>query len=304
MLSKFIHTLQSATPEELYNISLLSAQAKNKQVHIFEKGKMSDLFWEDRAEKIRQEFLHNNVQVKQITNIPELPKFSENDDFVNTLMSFRYVSQEIFDIDNEILIFDDTVAIYNQKELLIIQEWGFAGNYRQLFSSIWEQWQPPALWFEYVPNHSFYNNLNYYLDNGVQIIVWPDCDAVESFSGLNEAEVGSYIKNIIENEPKYYADSSYIICFIWSLDGEQMVDVWKFNENHVDDRSGPLSEVRVYREWKICNNLGLASGNTLLVLWYEEKMRRQSQNLQDYLDGPVPQLPLEVVNKKNFFEYN
>jgi hypothetical protein len=45
----------------------------------------------------------------------------------------------------------------------------------------------------------------------------------------------------------------------------------------------------------------MASGNTLLVLGHEEKMRRQSKNLQNYLDGPPPTLPLEIMNGKDFF---
>ena len=100
---------------------------------------------------------------------------------------------------------------------------------------------------------------------------------------------------------QYYDDSTYIIAFIWSLDGEKMIDIWKFNDNHVDDRSGPLSDGRVYREGKLCTDMGLASGNTLLVLGHEEKLRRQSKNLKSYLTGPVPKLPLEIVNGKNFF---
>jgi hypothetical protein len=79
-----------------------------------------------------------------------------------------------------------------------------------------------------------------------------------------------------------------------------MIDVWKFNVNHVDDRSGPLGNIRVYREGKICTDLGLASGNTLFLIGYEEKLRRQSKNLKSFLDGPDPKLPLETMNEKTF----
>ena len=198
------------------------------------------------------------------------------------------------------MIFDDTVATYNDKELLIIEDKKFADNQKQLFLNVWEQGQSPKLDFEYKPNHSFYKNLNYFIGD-LQIIVWPDADAKESYKGFSEKQVGDYIKNIISSD-KYYNDSTYIIAFIWSLDGEKMIDIWKFNENHVDDRSGPLSDGRVYREGKLCTNMGLASGNTLLVLGHEEKLRRQSKDLKSYLSGPVPKLPLEIVNGKKFFE--
>ncbi|MEK9129929.1 MAG: hypothetical protein AAB526_00810, partial [Patescibacteria group bacterium] len=67
------------------------------------------------------------------------------------------------------------------------------------------------------------------------------------------------------------------------------------------DRSGPLGDVRVYREGKLCNKLGLASGNTLIVLGYEERLRRQSKDLKSYLNRSVSKLPLEIMNGKSFF---
>lgn len=300
MTNKFVSRLQPASADDLYEISLRSSMALEHEVYIFEKGNMSDLFDKDRAEEIRSNFIKNNIKVKQITNIPTLPKFTNSDEFVNKVMSFRYVPKDIFTIENEVLIFDNTVAIYNQKELLIIEDQHFANNQKQLFMSIWEQGQSPQLSFKYKPNHSFYKNLNYFIDD-LQIIVWPDLDAKESFKAFTEESLGEYIKNII-NSDAYYKDATYIICFIWSMDGDKMIDIWKFNDNHVDDRSGPLSDARVYREGKLCDNLGLASGNTLMVLGYEERLRRQSKDLKSYLNGPVPKLPLEIMNGQDLFD--
>ena len=299
MAKIFTAKLEKATDNDLYKISLKSSMAKSRELFIFEKGSLSDLFDKTKAEKLRVNFLKNNIKVKQITNIPTLPKFSDNDEFVNKVMTFRYVPKDIFSIENEIVIFDDTVAIYNKNELLIIEDKKFANNQKQLFINIWEQGQSPNLDFEYKPNHSFYKNLNYFINN-LQIIVWPDADAKKSYKDFSEKQLGKYIKYIISSD-KYYDDSAYIIAFIWSLDGEKMIDIWKFNDNHIDDRSGPLGDARVYREGKLCNDLGLASGNTLLVLGYEEKIRRQSNDLKSYLNGPAPKLPLEIMNGKDFF---
>ncbi|MFH1838037.1 MAG: hypothetical protein ABH808_00860 [Candidatus Kuenenbacteria bacterium] len=300
MINKFTVRLKKIKINDLYKISLKSSMAKDKEVFIFEKGEMADLFGKIKAEKIRKNFLKNNIKVKQITNIPVLPKFTENDAFVNKVMTFRYVPKNIFSIENEILIFDNIVAIYNQKELLIIEDKKFTNNQKQLFKGIWDQGQSPNLGFEYKPNHSFYNNLNYFV-NDKQVIVWPDADAKKAYKDFSKEQLGKYIKNIILLD-KYYDDFAYIIAFIWSLDREKMIDIWKFNNNHVDDRSGPLSDVRVYKEGKLCNKLGLASGNTLLVLGYEEKTRRQSKDLKSYLKDSRPKLPLEIMNNKDFFE--
>ena len=286
--------------KDLYDITLKSAKAKSKEVFIYELGDMSDLFSQKKAEKLRQEFLKNKIKVKQITNKSTLEKFSENDQFINEVMTFRYVPKDIFDIKNEILIFDDIVAVYNSREMFILQDKNFAKNQKQLFQSIWEQGQSPAIGFDYKPNHSFYKNLNYFIEN-LQIIVWPDVDAKKVYKDFSKKELGEYIKEIISKD-RYYDDASYIIIFIWAYEGKKMMDVWKFNDNHVDDRSGPLGDVRVYKDGVVCEDLGLASGNTLLVLGHEEKLRRQSKDLQSYLDGPVPKLPLEIVNGLDFFE--
>jgi len=292
---------RSATEEDLYELTLLSANARSKELFIFEKGSLSDFFPKESAEKLRKEFLKNKIQVKQITNHYNLKEFSKNNEFIDTVMLFRYVPKSIFHIKHEILIFDDIVAIYDEKEILIIENSTFADNQRQLFFAIWEQGNSPKLGFDYKPNHSFYNCLNYFYKNK-QIIIWPDVDAKRAYKNFDSRLLEKYILDIIKDDSLYYSDASYLIGFIWSYKGEKMIDVWKFNDNDIDDRSGPLGNIRVYKNGKVCTNLGLASGNTLLVLGYEEKLRRQSKDLKSYLDRPVPKLPLEIMNGKNFFE--
>jgi hypothetical protein len=189
MTNKFVASLEKASKNDLYEISLKSSTAESREVFIFEKGDMSDLVDKDKAEQIRKNFLKNNIKVKQITNIPTLPKFTDSDEFVNKVMTFRYVPKDIFTIDNEILIFDNTVAIYNKEELLIIEDGKFANNQKQLFMSVWEQGQSPSLGFEYKPNHSYYNNLNYFIGD-LQVIVWPDVDAKVSYGGFSKKQLG------------------------------------------------------------------------------------------------------------------
>lgn len=193
MAKIFTAKLKKTTNSDLYQISLKSSMAKSGEIFIFEKGSLSDLFDKTKAEKLRISFLKNNIKVKQITNIPTLPKFSDNDEFVNKVMTFRYVPKDIFSIENEIVIFDDTVAIYNKDELLIIEDKKIANNQKQLFINIWEHGQSPNLDFEYKPNHSFYKNLNYFI-NDLQIIVWPDADAKKSYKDFSKKQLGKYIK--------------------------------------------------------------------------------------------------------------
>ncbi|MCD5380718.1 hypothetical protein LR004_02220 [Candidatus Gracilibacteria bacterium] len=286
--------------EDLYNITLASANAKSKQIYIFEQGDLSDLIGLEKAEKLRSVFLENGIKVKQITNNANVGKFSSNDAFINTLMSFRYVPKEIFETIYEVCIFDDVVAIYNEKEFLVIENSAYADSQKKLFMSIWEQGESPSLGFDYKPNHSFFNCFDFVI-NDIHTIIWPDAEAKNAYNGMTQSKIEKNIATIIKSDDKNYKDVSYIICFIWSYDGDKMIDVWRFNHNHVDDRSGPLGDVIIYRNGETCKDLGIASGNTLLVLGYEEKLRRQSKNLQDYLKGPDPKLPLEIMNGKDFF---
>jgi len=46
----------------------------------------------------------------------------------------------------------------------------------------------------------------------------------------------------------------------------------------------------------------LVSGNTLIVLGCEEKLRRQSMSLVNYLQQDPPKLPFEIMNGREFFD--
>lgn len=146
------YELKKATKEDLYKVSLLSAKSKEKQIYIYEISNLSEIIGFKKAEILRKEFLKNKIKVKQITNIPILPKFTDNDEFVNKLMDFRYVAKDIFEIVDEILIFDDIVAIYNTKpetKLLVIKNSEFAESQKQLFMNLWCELSTPKVKFKY-----------------------------------------------------------------------------------------------------------------------------------------------------------
>jgi len=140
--------LQNATISDLFAISKLSACAKSKEIYIYEKEDLSKLIGFKKAEELRQLFLKNKIKVKQITNLPSLPKFSKNDKFINTCMTFRYVPKQVYRIENEVLIFYDIVAIYNIKpfpKLLIIKDKNYSTNQKHLFEILWQEGLPPKL---------------------------------------------------------------------------------------------------------------------------------------------------------------
>lgn len=290
------------TKEDLKDILIKPAMAST-EVLIYEVGDMSDYVSKKESENIRSEFVKTKVKIKQITNNPEVASFTEeHTDFPSQSMQFRFVPSSVYNISRETVIFDDTVAIYSLDEMLIIEDAEFAESQRQLFMSIWDQGISPKLNFEYKPNHSYFRNIDCIV-NGKQVIVWPELEATIAYKGFTEDDVQNYVESIINKDP-YYDDASYMVAFMWSMDGSKMLDIWKMMDNSVDDRSGPLTEAKVYQDGLETKEIGLASGTTLLVLGYEEKLRRQSRDLKGYLQGPPPNLPLEVYNGKIFFDYN
>ncbi len=148
--------------------------------------------------------------------------------------------------------------------------------------------------------YSFYNSIDIHI-NDKQIIVYPDIDASTSFNGYQYKDIENHLTKIVEDDLEYFHDMNYGIVFIWNFDGEKMLDFWKFNTNYVDDRSGPLANVRIYKNFERADELEVASGNTLLVLGIEEKLRRKSKDLPSYLKGPAPKLPSGLQIQKNFF---
>lgn len=149
-------------------------------------------------------------------------------------------------------------------------------------------------------NFSFYNSLDLFVNNK-QIIVYPDRDAAESYKGFSLQDLKTHITNLIEQDANFFTDMTYAITFIWNYESKKMLDFWKFNGNFVDDRSGPLADVRVYKDHKVTKDLGTASGNTLMVLGIEEQLRRRSEDLAAYLNGPAPKLPFGLQLDQHLF---
>ncbi len=290
--------------QKIYDLNFSAANAKEKVVYLYEKSSLDRLIGLEKAEELRALYVKNEIVVKEIMNHKKLWEFSKNESFTNNVMAFRSVSEEVINIQKEIFIFDDTVAVYSTEGepfIEVIQDKNYADMQKSLFLTVWDAYgQKPGLEFNYEPNHSYCNSIDY-LINDTQVIIWPEVAAKETYSDLGQVELGLYIKDILDGHSAHYKGASYIIAFLWSFEGKKMTDIWKFDSNFVDDKSGPLSEARIYRNGVDCTDLGLASGNTLLILGYEEKLRRQAVGLSEYLSGPIPNIPLEICNGKDFF---
>ena len=295
----------SRTKEEIshliFDISMRSAERKWSEICIYELSSLGELIGIDRAEEVRVRLLENRVSIYQITNTPIISPFTENDPFVNTCMNFRYVAKSVLTIEDEVLIFDDIVAIYNKQKFELIEDARFAKMQRSLFFTLWGESASPEFAFEYDPPKSYYRSTDMRL-HGKHAIVYADKDAPKSYHDRDFTRTESYIESIMWSEWSFYDDADYFIVFLWNYEGAKMVDIWKYMDNPVDKHSWPLSEARTYRDSIVCTWLGIGSGSTLLILGYEERIRRQSKNLEAYFAGPAPRLPFEMIIEEEFFK--
>jgi len=123
------------------------------------------------------------------------------------------------------------------------------------------------------------------------VIVYVD----EGWKVTSLASVESEVKRAVAATAWNEQRALYYIAFAWK-DGEiPMVDLWRFIDNPVDSISGPLAEVVILRDGKETHDLGVASGQTLLVLGLEEQHRRAMRETRRYL-SERPVIPSDVVS--------
>lgn len=123
--------------EEVYRITLKSVEAK--EIHIFEIANLNDMIGVEKSEELCRLFVKSKVKVHQLTNIERMTAWTHNQFLIDCNMNVRYVSKEIYNIENEIVIFDETVAIYNRDNLEYTEyhDEALAATLRNLHINIW-----------------------------------------------------------------------------------------------------------------------------------------------------------------------
>jgi len=145
-----------------------------------------------------------------------------------------------------------------------------------------------------------YKPFNYRIGK-IPIIVYPvkDENSIKKvFSNLQD--IKEHLKNLYKiNQEVNKGD--YHIVFIWNLDNKRMTDVWIYSiENWTN--SGPLMDCITFRDLSICEDAGIASGDSIIVLGREEEFRRKNSNLVKYLDrnNNIPNFPKGMKPREIF----
>ena len=111
---------------------------------VFGSGTIEDLVGSRNwAEKHRAKTVDANYKIREINNHGKKPAdFTKNSDFY-TNFERRYIGEDILNIDQQIIIYNDTVAVYHwrddQKVGLETINKAYADTMRQMFESYWLQ---------------------------------------------------------------------------------------------------------------------------------------------------------------------
>lgn len=84
-------------------------------------------------------------------------------------------------------------------------------------------------------------------------------------------------------------------------DGQDaMTDVWIYDKIE-SWGSGPLVDVKIFRNFAPEQNTGVSAGDGLILLGREEEHRRKKGSPQDYLEGDRPELPPGIMLEEDFY---
>lgn len=259
------------------DVTMRSARAK--EINIFEIGNLNNLLSKELAEKIRQEFVKFNTPIKQITNLRKFVNWTVNTDLTQNL-DVKYLPKETFEISNEILVFDDTVAVYRldpEPFYLEVTDRMYADTMRSFFTNIWRLGDSLLLAADGSTQTKQYLPISYEFKK-IPIVLYPAKDdgvLEKAFSRDKPGSLENYVNSVIEKEYDFYKDADLIIAYVWNQDKTPYSDIWKVNRNDISDDSGFLYDVRIYNNQHQVTDMGVASGNSSIVVTAEEMLLRE-----------------------------
>lgn len=272
------YTTKAQVIANIIDVSLRSA--KSKEIMIFEIGNLNEFLTSEQAEKIRSEFVRHGTPIRQITNHRKFSSWTENKDFIEQNLQVTYVSPENFDIKNEILIFNDVVAMYrlNPDPLYVeIQDKQHADAMRQLFNNTWRMGDALLLAEDGSTLTKQYLPLSFTLGS-LPVVAYPakdDGKIEQAFSRHHPGGIEEYVTSLIEADRLYFKDADMILAYVWNQGTEPCCDIWKIMRNDISDDSGFLYDARVYQGRIQTLDLGVASGNSSIVVTAEEMLLRE-----------------------------
>ena len=144
----------------------------------------------------------------------------------------------------------------------------------------------------------FYNPIKLTIQ-GTPILVYP-CKGVESIFAREKGVIKKHIlKLYAENKDILSSLGEYNIIILWNEGKDITTDVWIYDKLK-SWGSGPLVDVKIFRNFNIEKNIGVSAGDGLILLGREEEYRRTKNSLTEYINGDRPELLKDIVLKEDF----
>lgn len=271
--------MKNSVLNRIIDVTKRSASAKTG-LCIYELGAMSDLMPMARAEEIRQSFVSSKTMVRQLTNHRHLDAWTSVEALPMTLQQIRTVDEHLCDIVNEIVIFNDVVATYRMTPDAFyeeIRDQNYADMMRAMFDSVWNMSEVMLLGAGGSARTKQYRPIN--MDfMGIPVALYPakdDGDITQAYDRSDEGCIERYVKRALEAHLEKLTDADMLICYVWNDGNVPMVDPWKVMRNKLSDDSGFLYDAFTIKNMDIVTDMGISSGNSLIVFTSEEMLLRE-----------------------------
>lgn len=114
--------------------------------------------------------------------------------------------------------------------------------------------------------------------NYIPIVIYAangDNEIEKAFSRDESGCIEKYIDSVLIENATFVNDADMILAYVWNQDNIPNCDIWKINQNHLSDDSGFLYDVRIYKNLDCVTDIGVASGDSLILLAAEEILLRE-----------------------------
>lgn len=140
--------------------------------------------------------------------------------------------------------------------------------------------------------------------NNIPIIVYP-CTGLEKVFNRNTPNcLEDHIQSIYKNN-KDLNVGEYHIIIMWNDGQDKMSDIWIFDKIE-SWGSGPLIDVKIFRNLSRELNIGVSAGDGLIMLGreteLEERLRKSNKGLEDYIKSERAQLPDDIKPVEEFYK--
>lgn len=271
----------STDVDDIIDISWRQTRSKT-EVCIFEIGNMNDLMPQKEADQIRDSLKANKIKVRQISNYEWQPEFTEVEGFSETVLG-KYIKPEVFQISSEIVIFEDTVAIYRIEpsvSYLEINDANYAEMMRELFDNIWKLSDTMILGLGGSKEAKQYMPISTKLKVGkkeIPAVIYPAKDdgyIEKAFDRNKKGAIEEYLQECALKFKDEFEKADLVLAYAWNDGKDRIVDAWFLTKNRISDDSGFLYDIMTIKEGEVVRDMGIGSGNSSIVVTVEELLLR------------------------------